>query len=74
MVVCLDGGETNVEYLNEAQKDVSEVALSFVREQACIQAIIAYTADGHIGTIKNGETRDALLSTEIDNVPKIIKH
>lgn len=31
MVVCLDGGETNVEYLNEAQKDVSEVALSFVR-------------------------------------------
>lgn len=53
MVVCLDGGETNVEYLNEAQKDVSEVALSFVREQACIQAVIAYTADGHIGTIKN---------------------
>lgn len=48
MVVCLDGGETNVEYLNEAQKDVSEVALSFVREQACIQAVIAYTADGHI--------------------------
>lgn len=43
------------------KKDVSEVALSFVREQACIQAVIAYTADGHIGTIKNGETRDALL-------------
>lgn len=64
MVVGLGGGETIgylVEYLNEAQKDVSEVALSFVREQACIQAVIAYTADGHIGTIKNGETRDALL-------------
>lgn len=64
MVVGLGGGETIgylVEYLNEAQKDVSEVALSFVREQACIQAVIAYTADGHIRTIKNGETRDALL-------------
>jgi hypothetical protein len=49
-----------VEYLDEAQKDVSVVTLSFVREQVCIQAVIAYTADGHTGTIENGETRDAL--------------
>ena len=50
-----------VEYLSEVQKDVSVVILSFVREQACIQAVIAYTADGHTGTIENGETKDALL-------------
>lgn len=64
MVVCLDGGEMNgylVEYLSEVQKDESVVTLSFVREQACIQKVNAYTADGHTGTIKNGETRDALL-------------
>lgn len=64
MVVGLGGGETIgylVEYLNDAQKDVSVVTLSFVREQPCIQTVIVYTADGHTGTIKNGETRDALL-------------
>ena len=48
--------------------------LSFVREQTCIQAVIVYTVDGHTRTIENGETKDALLSTEIDNVSKIIKH
>lgn len=64
MVVDLGGGETNgylVEYLNETQKDVSVVTLSFVREQVCIQEVIAYTADGYTGTIENGEIRDALL-------------
>ena len=64
MVVGLGGGETIgylVEYLDEAQKDVSVVTLSFVREQVCIQAVIAYTADGHTGTIENGDTRGALL-------------
>lgn len=64
MVVCLDGGEMKgylVEYLSEVQKDESVVTLSFVRKQVCIQAVIAYTADGHTGTIENGETRDALL-------------
>lgn len=64
MVVGLGGGETIdhlVEYLNGTQKDVSVVILSFVREQVCIQAVIAYTADGHSGIIENGETKDALL-------------
>lgn len=64
MVAGLGGGETNgylVEYLSEVQKDVSVVILSFVREQACIQAVNAYTADGHTGFIENGDTRDALL-------------
>ena len=62
MVVGLGGGETIdylVEYLNGTQKSV--VILSFVREQVCIQAVIAYTADGHSGIIENGETKDALL-------------
>lgn len=62
MVVGL-GGETIgylVEYLNETQKDVSVVTPSFVREQAGIQAVIVYTADGHTGTIENGDTKDAL--------------
>lgn len=63
MVVGLGGGETIgylVEYLNETQKDVSVVTPLFVREQAGIQAVIAYTADGHTGTIENGDTKDAL--------------
>lgn len=63
MVVGLGGGETIgylVEYLNETQKDVSVVTPSFVREQAGIQAVIAYTADGHTGTTENGDTKDAL--------------
>ena len=34
--------------------------LSFVREQAGIQAVIVYTADGHTGTTENGDTKDAL--------------
>lgn len=57
MVVDPGGGETNgylVEYLSEVQKDVSVVILSFVREQACIQAVNTYTADGHTGFIENG--------------------
>lgn len=56
MVVGLGGGETIgylVEYLSEVQKDVSVVILSFVREQACIQAVIVYTVDGHTRTIEN---------------------
>ena len=58
MVVGLGGGETIdylVEYLNGTQKDVSVVILSFVREQACIQVVNTYIADGHTGTIENGE-------------------
>lgn len=56
MVIGLGGGETIgylVEYLSEVQKDVSIVIPSFVREQACIQAVNAYTADGHTGFIEN---------------------
>lgn len=63
MVVGLGGGETIgylVEYLNETQKDVSVVTPSFVREQAGIQAVIVYTADGHTGRTENGDTKDAL--------------
>lgn len=63
MVVGLGGGKTIgylVEYLNETQKDVSVVTPSFVREQAGIQAVIVYTADGHTGTTENGDTKDAL--------------
>lgn len=63
MVVGLGGGETIgylVEYLNETQKDVSVVTPSFVREQAGIQAVIVYTADGHTGTTENGDAKDAL--------------
>ena len=42
------------------QKDVSVVTPSFVREQAGIQAVIVYTADGHTGTTENGDTKEAL--------------